>query len=102
MRSSDTFLGLPFNIFSYTVLLYIIAMKCDMIPKDLVYFGGDVHIYKNHIDQAATQIHREPYPAPKLVLSDSIKHKDFSEMTIDDFQLIGYLFHPAIKAPMAV
>lgn len=102
MRSSDVFLGLPFNIFSYTVLTYIIAKKCNMLPGKLVYNGGDTHIYNTHTSQIHTQLNREPLTSPKLLLDDSIITKDFKDITIDDFKLIGYFSHPTIKAQMAI
>ena len=101
-RSVDEFLGLPYNIFSYSVLTYILAKKTGMLPKELIISMGDAHVYKNHVDQVNEQCDRTPYPFPKLILSDEIITKDFSEMTIDDFTLIYYQSHPAIKAPMAI
>lgn len=102
MRSTDVFLGLPFNIFSYTVLTYILAKKVDMIPDELIVCMGDTHIYSNHIEQVKEQLSRKPLPFPILHLNDDIKNKDFNEITIDDFELIGYFSHPSIKAKMAV
>jgi thymidylate synthase len=102
MRSNDLFLGNPFNIFSYTTLTYIIAMKCDMKPGRLVYSGGDIHIYKNHIEQVKQQLTRTPRPFPMLKLNESIKYKDFDNISIDDFEVIGYFPHNTIKANMAV
>jgi len=101
-RSVDMFLGFPFNIFSYTVLTYILAKKTGMKPKELIISTGDTHIYRDHIEQVKTQLTRTPLKFPSLYLSDSIKNKDFADITIDDFQLADYVFHPAIKAPMAV
>jgi thymidylate synthase len=101
-RSVDEFLGLPYNILSYSVLTYIFAKKTGMNPKELIISMGDAHIYKNHVDQVNEQCNRVPYIFPKLILSDQIITKDFSEMTIDDFTLINYVSHPAIKAPMAI
>jgi thymidylate synthase len=101
-RSIDEFLGLPYNIFSYAVLTYIFAKKTGMKPKELIISMGDAHIYQNHVEQVNEQRVRDPYPFPKLQLSDAIISKDFSEMTIDDFTLIDYQSHPSIKAPMAV
>jgi thymidylate synthase len=101
-RSVDEFLGLPYNIFSYTVLTYILAKKTGMLPKELIISMGDSHIYKNHIDQVKEQIERVPFSFPTLNLSDNIITKDFSEITIDDFEVIDYVSHSAIKAPMAV
>lgn len=102
MRSTDVFLGLPFNLFSYSVMTYIIALKCDMKPGKLVYSGGDVHIYNNHVQQVQEQLTRQSRPFPKLVIDASVKSKDFSEITVDDFDIVGYFPHPPIKAPMAV
>ena len=101
-RSVDEFLGLPYNIFSYTVLTYILAKKTGMFPKELIISMGDAHIYKNHINQVNEQIERVPLPFPILNLSDDIITKDFSEITIDDFNVIDYVSYPAIKEPMAV
>jgi thymidylate synthase len=101
-RSVDEFLGLPYNILSYSVLTYILAKKTGMQPKELIISMGDSHIYNNHVTQVAEQLERTPFSFPVLVLSDDIITKDFTEMTIDDFKLDNYQSHPAIKAPMAV
>ena len=101
-RSSDAFLGLPFNIASYAVLTYIVAAKCDLGPGDLIVYLGDAHVYKNHVDAVKEQLSREILPYPKLTLSPEVKTKDWSEITIDDFTVTGYSPHPAIRAPMAV
>mgnify|MGYP006267940339 FL=1 len=101
-RSVDEFLGLPYNIFSYAVLTYIFAKKTGMKPKELIISTGDTHIYQNHIDQVNEQRVRTPFPFPKLLIADSIIDKDFKDITIDDFTLVEYQSHPAIKAPMAV
>lgn len=102
MRSSDVFLGLPFNIFSYTVLTYIFAKKCNMIPGNLIYNGGDTHIYLNHIQQIHTQLTRVSYSYPKLLLDDSIESKDFKDITINDFKLLGYFPNETIRGDMAI
>ena len=102
MRSSDVFLGLPFNIASYTILLHILAKKAGMKPKEIVYVGGDVHLYKNHIDQIKEQISRTPRPFPKLKLSEELKYKDWNQMKYEHFDLVGYFPHESIKADMAV
>jgi thymidylate synthase len=102
MRSNDMFLGCPFNIFSYAVLTYIIALKCDMQPGKLVYTVGDAHIYTNHIEQMREQTSRVPRPFPKLFLNPDIAKKDWSEITIDDFELAGYMPHSSIQGRMAV
>ena len=102
MRSNDFLLGNPFNIFSYAVLTYIISMKCDMKPGKLIYSGGDIHIYNNHIEQINEQLSRDPRPLPKLKLNPDVKTKRIQDISIDDFEVIGYFPHPFIKAPMAV
>jgi thymidylate synthase len=101
-RSSDIFLGLGFNIASYAVLTYIIAKKVDMDPDELIVSTGDTHIYSNHVDQVREQLDRHPLPFPKLTVSDEVRDLDWSELTIDHFDVAGYISHPAIKAPMAV
>jgi thymidylate synthase len=102
MRSNDFFLGNPFNIFSYAVLTYILAKRCDMKPDKLIYNVGDMHIYKNHFEQIGQQLTRTVRPAPILLLNDDIKHKNINEITINDFDIVGYFPHPSIKAPMAI
>ena len=101
-RSVDEFLGLPYNIFSYAVLTYIFAKKTGMKPKELIISTGDTHIYQNHVDQVNEQRVRTPFQFPKLLIADTIIDKDFKDITIDDFTLVDYESHPAIKAPMAV
>jgi dihydrofolate reductase/thymidylate synthase len=102
MRSNDLFLGHPFNAFSYAVLTYILAAKCDMQPGRLIYTGSDVHIYNNHVQQVETMLQRVPRPEPSLILSDDVKTKDWQDITVDDFNVIGYFPYPPIKADMAV
>ena len=95
-RSVDTFLGLPFNIASYAMLLEIIADEVGMVPGDLVGNLGDVHLYNNHIDQAREQIQRKPYGLPKLsLLSQDILNGEF------DYKINNYESHPTIKAPLS-
>ena len=101
-RSSDSFLGLPLNIASYTVLVYIIAKLVDMVPKELVINTNDTHIYLDHIDAVNTQLSRECYPFPKLVISDDILNIDMKDYKIEHFDLIGYIYHPLIKGKMSV
>lgn len=101
-RSSDVFLGLPFNIASYAVLTYLVAKKTGYQPKSLKMTLGDAHIYANHVTQSWTQVGRDPLPFPKLKVCDSVVEKDWEKITIDDFELIGYISHPAIKAEMAI
>jgi thymidylate synthase len=115
-RSVDTFLGLPFNIASYALLLEIIAKEVNMIPDELIGNLGDVHLYKNHIEQAKEQISREPYSLPKVEITErnwyqhekvkeNLGPKTFSDKILsyrpDCFELIGYESHPKIKAPLS-
>lgn len=101
-RSVDVFLGLPFNIASYGLLLYIIASITRKTPGRLIFTGGDVHIYENHLDQVGEMLSREPKPAPRLEIPEFKSLQDVLLTDISDFKLIDYDPHPAIKAPMAV
>ena len=101
-RSVDTFLGLPFNIASYAILTCILAKKCDLKPKELTISFGDAHIYNNHFTQVSTLLTRPLYDFPTIVLSDLVKQKDYSEITVDDFKVENYICGSTIKAPMAV
>ena len=99
-RSADIFLGVPFNIASYALLTHMVAQQCDLQVGDFVWTGGDCHLYLNHLEQARTQLAREPYPLPRLNLlrrPDSILDYRF-----EDFEIVGYQSHPHIKAPVAV
>jgi thymidylate synthase len=98
-RSVDTFLGLPFNIASYGLLLHIIANEVDMIPDELIGNLGDTHLYLNHIEQAKEQISRESFDLPKL--KTNAKIDGICCNTPDDFVLEGYQYHPTIKAPLS-
>jgi thymidylate synthase len=102
MRSNDFFLGNPFNLVFYAVLIQILASRSNMKAKELIYVGGDIHIYRNHIIQIKEQLTRIPRPFPKIALNQGIKYKDWSEMKFSDVELIGYFSHPSIKAPMAI
>lgn len=99
-RSADIFLGVPFNIASYALLTHMVAQQCDLQVGDFVWTGGDCHLYANHIEQANLQLSRTPYTHPKL----HIKRKPSSifEYVYDDFELINYVCHPAIKAPVSI
>jgi thymidylate synthase len=115
-RSVDTFLGLPFNIASYGLLLEIIAKEVNMVPDELIGNLGDVHLYKNHIEQAKEQISRTPYNLPKIQITErnwyqhQLVKERLGEKTLDEklksyrpdcFELIGYESHPKIKAPLS-
>jgi thymidylate synthase len=102
MRSSDVFLAHCYNVVSYSVLTYILAKKCGMKPKEIVYSVGDYHVYTNHLEQVNTQLKRTPRPFRQLQVSDSVIDKTFHEMNRSDFELIGYFPHPSITAPMAI
>ena len=99
-RSCDTFLGLGFNIASYSLLTHMLAQQCDLNVGDFIWTGGDVHLYLNHMEQAKEQLLREPYELPEL----NIKRKPDSiyDYAYDDFELVNYQCHPHIKAPISI
>lgn len=99
-RSCDMFLGVPFNIASYSLLMAMIAQVCDLEVGEFVHVLGDAHIYLNHVEQVKEQLSREPLPAPKLRLNTDIKNID--KFTMSDIELVNYQSHSAIKAEMAV
>ena len=99
-RSCDMFLGVPFNIASYALLLSMVAHVTDLEPDEVILTLNDAHIYHNHFEQVQEQISREPYPLPKLWLNPEIK--DIDKFTMDDIKLENYQYHPPIKADMAV
>lgn len=99
-RSADMFLGVPFNIASYALLTHMLAQQTGLEVGDLVWTGGDCHIYDNHVEQVERQLSREPFPLPTLRLArtpDSIL-----DYAYDDIEVVGYEHHPGIKAPVAV
>ena len=98
-RSCDTFLGVPFNIASYSLLLHMLAQQVNMIPGDFIHSYGDLHIYSNHFEQAKEQLTRKPYPLPKLKLN---KAPDIYSYKLEDFVFEDYQSHGSIKAPIAV
>ncbi|AER40537.1 MAG: thymidylate synthase [Flavobacteriales bacterium] len=99
-RSADIFLGLPFNIASYALLLTMIAKTLNFREKELIHTIGDAHIYHNHIEQVQLQIQRKPKPLPKIILNPSIKN--IFEFRFEDFELINYKPHPHIKGDVAI
>ena len=100
-RSVDTFLGLPFNIASYGLLLTMIADEVNMVPEELIGNLGDVHLYLNHIEQAKEQMNREPFELPSVVMRKACSILGEREYTTDDITLVNYEYHPTIKAPLS-
>ena len=98
-RSADMFLGVPFNIASYALLTHMVAQQTGLAVGDLVWTGGDCHVYDNHVEQVREQLSREPYPAPTLALRKAASIFDYA---YEDVEVVGYRHHPAIKAPVAV
>jgi thymidylate synthase len=99
-RSCDMFLGVPFNIASYSLLLHMVAQVTGLTAHEFVHSLGDTHIYNNHFDAVKEQLAREPYPFPTLKLNPEVK--DIFSFKMEDIELEGYESHPTIKAPMAV
>nr|AIA12359.1 thymidylate synthase [uncultured bacterium] len=98
-RSADMFLGVPFNIASYSLLTRMIADQVGLLPGEFIWVGGDCHIYSNHVEQVREQLTREAYPFPRLSLSPRPTLFDYAW---DDFELVDYHHHPTLKAPIAV
>ncbi len=99
-RSADIFLGVPFNIASYALLLHMVAQQCDLAVGDFVWTGGDVHLYSNHLEQADLQLDRDPLPLPTLTLQR--QPDSLFDYQYDDFVIEGYQSHAHIKAPVAI
>ena len=99
-RSADVFLGVPFNIASYALLTMMVAQVVGLEPGDFVHTFGDVHIYLNHQEQVQTQLAREPYPLPQMLINPDVK--DLFSFRYEDFELVNYQCHPVIRAPIAI
>ena len=99
-RSADLFLGVPFNIASYALLTHLVAQQTDLAVGEFIWTGGDCHLYLNHLEQARTQLDREPHPPPRLAIWR--RPETLFEYRYEDFEIIGYQAHPAIRAPVAI
>jgi thymidylate synthase len=99
-RSADVFLGVPFNIASYALLTHMLAQQADLEPAELIWTGGDCHIYENHREQVETQLSRDPFPYPTLRLRR--RPPSIFDYAFEDFEVLDYQHHPGIRAPVAV
>jgi thymidylate synthase len=99
-RSADMFLGVPFNISSYSLLTIMVAHVCGLYPKEFVHTFGDLHIYLNHLEQVKEQLSREPFPLPTLKLNKKVPSMD--DFRSEDFEIVGSEYGPTLKARIAV
>ena len=99
-RSADSFLGVPFNIASYSLLTHMMAQQCDLLPGEFIWTGGDCHIYMNHLEQVKLQLSRAPYPLPQLTFKR--KPPSLFDYEYDDIEMVNYEAHPHIKGAVAV
>lgn len=99
-RSADTFLGLPYNLVSYSLLIHMVAQQCNLGVGEFIWTGGDVHLYLNHVEQAKLQLKRQPFSLPQLIIKR--KPDSIFDYKFEDFDLLNYQFHPHISAPIAV
>lgn len=99
-RSCDTFLGVPFNIASYALLLQMVAQVCGYTAGEFIHTYGDLHIYRNHFDQVREQMSRTPYELPRMEINPDVKNID--DFKLDDFKLVNYQHHPSIKGEVSI
>lgn len=99
-RSADVFLGVPFNIASYALLTLMVAQVCGYEPGDFVHTFGDAHLYLNHLEQVEIMLGRDPLPLPQMKINPAVR--DIDGFSYDDFELVNYRHHPALRAPIAV
>jgi thymidylate synthase len=99
-RSADLFLGVPFNIASYALLTHMVAQQADLEVGEFIWTGGDYHLYLNHLEQARTQLEREPFPLPTLAIKR--RPPSIFDYRFEDFEVLNYQSHPAIRAPVAI